>query len=155
MVLQEEKCNGSDSVPSSVGSCAMTRDPGVMVIQRMIPSMCLLSQGSWTASWYIWNRKPASSHGHDQSFPTAGVCSVDESLGGALWMERPSRTGVAMFTVCYNLLHLTLFPQGCMICLGQSTFLRFNHPAEAKWMKSMIPAGERSPGAPYGLMAGR
>ncbi|XP_050778041.1 pleckstrin homology-like domain family B member 1 isoform X10 [Gopherus flavomarginatus] len=40
-----------------------------------------------------------------------------------------------------------------MICLGQSTFLRFNHPAEAKWMKSMIPAGERSPGAPYGLMA--
>ncbi|XP_050778040.1 pleckstrin homology-like domain family B member 1 isoform X9 [Gopherus flavomarginatus] len=42
---------------------------------------------------------------------------------------------------------------GCMICLGQSTFLRFNHPAEAKWMKSMIPAGERSPGAPYGLMA--
>ncbi|XP_074929613.1 pleckstrin homology-like domain family B member 1 isoform X8 [Chelonoidis abingdonii] len=40
-----------------------------------------------------------------------------------------------------------------MICLGQSTFLRFNHPAEAKWMKSMIPAGERSPGAPYGLTA--
>ncbi|XP_065426381.1 pleckstrin homology-like domain family B member 1 isoform X40 [Chrysemys picta bellii] len=40
-----------------------------------------------------------------------------------------------------------------MICLGQSTFLRFNHPAEAKWMKSMIPAAERSPGAPYGLTA--
>uniref|UniRef100_A0A452IKN7 PH domain-containing protein n=1 Tax=Gopherus agassizii TaxID=38772 RepID=A0A452IKN7_9SAUR len=50
---------------------------------------------------------------------------------------------------------ITLLPlgEGCMICLGQSTFLRFNHPAEAKWMKSMIPAGERSPGAPYGLMA--
>ncbi|TFK01971.1 transcription cofactor HES-6-like [Platysternon megacephalum] len=47
----------------------------------------------------------------------------------------------------------TRLTQGCMICLGQSTFLRFNHPAEAKWMKSMIPAGERSPGAPYGLMA--
>ncbi|XP_025049618.1 uncharacterized protein LOC102384484, partial [Alligator sinensis] len=46
--------------------------------------------------------------------------------------------------------HLT---QGCMICLGQSTFLRFNHPAEAKWMKSMIPAGGRSPGATYGRAA--
>ncbi|XP_038609797.1 LOW QUALITY PROTEIN: pleckstrin homology-like domain family B member 1 [Tachyglossus aculeatus] len=42
--------------------------------------------------------------------------------------------------------HLT---QGCMLCLGQSTFLRFNHPAEAKWMKSMIPAGARGPEAPY------
>uniref|UniRef100_A0A8C3RT18 Pleckstrin homology-like domain family B member 1 n=1 Tax=Chelydra serpentina TaxID=8475 RepID=A0A8C3RT18_CHESE len=48
----------------------------------------------------------------------------------------------------------TRLTQGCMICLGQSTFLRFNHPAEAKWMKSMIPAGERTPGAPYGLTAG-
>uniref|UniRef100_A0A4X1SQN1 PH domain-containing protein n=1 Tax=Sus scrofa TaxID=9823 RepID=A0A4X1SQN1_PIG len=37
-----------------------------------------------------------------------------------------------------------------MLCLGQSTFLRFNHPAEAKWMKSMIPAGGRAPGPPFG-----
>ncbi|XP_055211040.2 pleckstrin homology-like domain family B member 1 isoform X36 [Gorilla gorilla gorilla] len=36
-----------------------------------------------------------------------------------------------------------------MLCLGQSTFLRFNHPAEAKWMKSMIPTGGRAPGPPY------
>nr|XP_033717880.1 pleckstrin homology-like domain family B member 1 isoform X13 [Tursiops truncatus] len=36
-----------------------------------------------------------------------------------------------------------------MLCLGQSTFLRFNHPAEAKWMKSMIPAGGRAPGPTY------
>ncbi|XP_072810194.1 pleckstrin homology-like domain family B member 1 isoform X9 [Vicugna pacos] len=36
-----------------------------------------------------------------------------------------------------------------MLCLGQSTFLRFNHPAEAKWMKSMIPAGGRAPGPHY------
>ncbi|XP_069080884.1 pleckstrin homology-like domain family B member 1 isoform X27 [Pleurodeles waltl] len=41
-----------------------------------------------------------------------------------------------------------------MICLGQSTFLRFNHPAEAQWMRSMIPAGGRSPAAPYGHSAG-
>ncbi|KAM9220776.1 pleckstrin homology-like domain family B member 1 isoform 7-T7 [Dugong dugon] len=43
----------------------------------------------------------------------------------------------------------TRLTQGCMLCLGQSTFLRFNHPAEAKWMKSMIPAGGRAPGPHY------
>ncbi|XP_042656544.1 pleckstrin homology-like domain family B member 1 isoform X11 [Tyto alba] len=47
----------------------------------------------------------------------------------------------------------TRLTQGCTICLGQATFLRFNHPAEAKWMKSMIPAGSRSPAALYGLPA--
>ncbi|XP_054659223.1 pleckstrin homology-like domain family B member 1 isoform X5 [Grus americana] len=47
----------------------------------------------------------------------------------------------------------TRLTQGCTICLGQATFLRFNHPAEAKWMKSMIPAGGRSPAAVYGLPA--
>ncbi|XP_065508006.1 pleckstrin homology-like domain family B member 1 isoform X15 [Caloenas nicobarica] len=47
----------------------------------------------------------------------------------------------------------TRLTQGCTICLGQATFLRFNHPAEAKWMKSMIPAGDRSPAALYGLPA--
>ncbi|XP_072557783.1 pleckstrin homology-like domain family B member 1 isoform X6 [Paramormyrops kingsleyae] len=29
--------------------------------------------------------------------------------------------------------------QGCMVCLGQSSFFRFNHPEEADRMKSMIP----------------
>ncbi|OCT72433.1 hypothetical protein XELAEV_18035411mg [Xenopus laevis] len=38
----------------------------------------------------------------------------------------------------------TRLTQGCMICLGQSTFLRFNHPAEAHWMKAMIPSTGRS-----------
>lgn len=45
--------------------------------------------------------------------------------------------------------------EGCMLCLGQSTFLRFNHPAEAKWMKSMIPAGGRAPEPPYSPGPGR
>ncbi|XP_074929610.1 pleckstrin homology-like domain family B member 1 isoform X5 [Chelonoidis abingdonii] len=63
--------------------------------------------------------------------PCGNACAVD-----GLQVKQPTR-----------------LTQGCMICLGQSTFLRFNHPAEAKWMKSMIPAGERSPGAPYGLTA--
>ncbi|NXA42890.1 PHLB1 protein, partial [Eudromia elegans] len=52
-----------------------------------------------------------------------------------------------------QLLRPTRLTQGCMICLGQSTFLRFNHPAEAKWMKSMIPTGGRGPEALYGLPA--
>ncbi|XP_018097470.1 pleckstrin homology-like domain, family B, member 1 S homeolog isoform X2 [Xenopus laevis] len=39
----------------------------------------------------------------------------------------------------------TRLTQGCMICLGQSTFFRFNHPAEAHWMKTMIPSTGRSP----------
>ncbi|XP_063798683.1 pleckstrin homology-like domain family B member 1 isoform X4 [Pseudophryne corroboree] len=38
----------------------------------------------------------------------------------------------------------TRLTQGCMICLGQSTYLRFNHPAEAHWMKAMIPSTGRS-----------
>ncbi|XP_028820960.1 pleckstrin homology-like domain family B member 1 isoform X15 [Denticeps clupeoides] len=29
--------------------------------------------------------------------------------------------------------------QGCMLCLGQSSFFRFNHPEEAFMMKSMLP----------------
>lgn len=53
-------------------------------------------------------------------------------------------------------LHMVFaFPAGCMLCLGQSTFLRFNHPAEAKWMKSMIPTGGRVPGTSYGSSPGR
>nr|XP_021545777.1 pleckstrin homology-like domain family B member 1 [Neomonachus schauinslandi] len=60
-------------------------------------------------------------------YPCGNVCSID-----GLPARQPTRLSV-----------------GCMLCLGQSTFLRFNHPAEAKWMKSMIPAGGRAPGPPY------
>ncbi|XP_059404232.1 pleckstrin homology-like domain family B member 1 isoform X8 [Carassius carassius] len=34
--------------------------------------------------------------------------------------------------------------QGCMLCFGQSSFFRFNHPEEAIRMKSLMPGG--SPG---------
>ncbi|XP_043435460.1 pleckstrin homology-like domain family B member 1 isoform X15 [Prionailurus bengalensis] len=61
-------------------------------------------------------------------YPCGNACSID-----GLPVRQPTR-----------------LTQGCMLCLGQSTFLRFNHPAEAKWMKSMIPAGGRAPGPPYG-----
>ncbi|KAL9825959.1 pleckstrin homology-like domain family B member 1 isoform 4-T4 [Geothlypis trichas] len=63
--------------------------------------------------------------------PCGNACAID-----GVPLQRPT--------------HLT---QGCTICLGQATFLRFNHPAEAKWMKSMIPAGGRNPSALYGLPA--
>ncbi|NWX55058.1 PHLB1 protein, partial [Promerops cafer] len=63
--------------------------------------------------------------------PCGNACAID-----GVRLQRP--------------MHLT---QGCTICLGQATFLRFNHPAEAKWIKSMIPAGDRSPSTLYGLPA--
>ncbi|KAF3823640.1 hypothetical protein GH733_007108 [Mirounga leonina] len=66
-------------------------------------------------------------------YPCGNICSID-----GLPARQPTR-----------------LTQGCMLCLGQSTFLRFNHPAEAKWMKSMIPAGGRAPGPPYSPGSGR
>ncbi|XP_072282535.1 pleckstrin homology-like domain family B member 1 isoform X11 [Pyxicephalus adspersus] len=56
-------------------------------------------------------------------FPCGNPCSID-----GVAVTQPTR-----------------LRQGCMICLGQSTFLRFNHPAEAHWMKTMIPSTNRSP----------
>ncbi|XP_078283056.1 pleckstrin homology-like domain family B member 1 isoform X5 [Rhinoraja longicauda] len=38
----------------------------------------------------------------------------------------------------------TRLSQGCMLCLGQSTFFRFNHPAEAHRMKSMMSGNQNS-----------
>ncbi|KAL4608627.1 pleckstrin homology-like domain family B member 1 [Arapaima gigas] len=35
--------------------------------------------------------------------------------------------------------------QGCMLCLGQSAFFRFNHPEEAFRMKSMMPGASQVP----------
>ncbi|XP_069732714.1 pleckstrin homology-like domain family B member 1 isoform X13 [Phaenicophaeus curvirostris] len=63
--------------------------------------------------------------------PCGNACAID-----GVEIQRPTR-----------------LTQGCTICLGQATFLRFNHPAEAKWMKSMIPAGGRNPPASFGLTA--
>ncbi|KAI5098773.1 pleckstrin-like-like domain family B member 1 isoform X16, partial [Silurus meridionalis] len=34
--------------------------------------------------------------------------------------------------------------QGCMLCFGQSSFFRFNHPEEAYRMKSMRPEGQHT-----------
>ncbi|XP_069745585.1 pleckstrin homology-like domain family B member 1 isoform X2 [Narcine bancroftii] len=54
----------------------------------------------------------------------------------------------------------TQLTQGCILCLGQSNYFRFNHPLEAKRIKNMKPDSETSsvsagvPGLPNGLMAG-
>ncbi|XP_038635193.1 pleckstrin homology-like domain family B member 1 isoform X6 [Scyliorhinus canicula] len=39
----------------------------------------------------------------------------------------------------------TRLSQGCMLCFGQSTFFRFNHPAEAFRMKSMMSGNRNTP----------
>ncbi|KAM3830994.1 pleckstrin homology-like domain family B member 1 isoform 3-T3 [Vipera latastei] len=52
------------------------------------------------------------------------------------------------------ILRPTRLSQGHVICLGQATFLRFSHPAEAKRMKSQaVPSERHSPVVPYGLEA--
>lgn len=42
----------------------------------------------------------------------------------------------------------TRLSQGSMICIGRSNYLRFNHPAEAKLMKSYLPNTRISMAAP-------
>nr|XP_033773508.1 pleckstrin homology-like domain family B member 1 isoform X3 [Geotrypetes seraphini] len=64
-------------------------------------------------------------------YPCGNLCAID-----GLQIAKPTR-----------------LTQGCMICLGQSTFFRFNHPAEAQWMKSMIPTAGKNSGTAYNLAA--
>lgn len=45
------------------------------------------------------------------------------------------------------------FP-GCMLCFGQSSFFRFNHPEEAYRMKSIMPQGGRVTMQDYQLHTG-
>ncbi|KAI2563123.1 pleckstrin homology like domain family B member 1, partial [Homo sapiens] len=78
-------------------------------------------------------------------YPCGNACTID-----GLPVRQPTRlTQVETGLHHIGQAGLQLPTSGCMLCLGQSTFLRFNHPAEAKWMKSMIPAGGRAPGPPY------
>uniref|UniRef100_A0A8C6LD60 Pleckstrin homology-like domain family B member 1 n=1 Tax=Nothobranchius furzeri TaxID=105023 RepID=A0A8C6LD60_NOTFU len=60
-----------------------------------------------------------------------------------------NRSGTVTLHPCGNLCTIdgtrvhqpTRLSQGCMLCFGQSSFFRFNHPEEAFRMKSMIPKG--------------
>ena len=42
---------------------------------------------------------------------------------------------------------------GTMLCIGRSNYLRFNHPAEARLMKSILP-NARISNAPLTLYSG-
>ncbi|NXF89321.1 PHLB1 protein, partial [Eubucco bourcierii] len=88
----------------------------------------IVLQGSGLAPWHCYIENV---QGTLTLYPCGNACAID-----GVPLQRPTR-----------------LTQGCTICLGQATFLRFNHPAEAKWMKSMIPVGGRSPAAVYGLPA--
>nr|XP_057944090.1 pleckstrin homology-like domain family B member 1 isoform X5 [Doryrhamphus excisus] len=55
-------------------------------------------------------------------YPCGNQCSVD-----GLPVTKPHRLS-----------------QGCMLCFGQSTFFRFNHPEEALRMKNMLPGGSQA-----------
>ncbi|XP_024113739.1 pleckstrin homology-like domain family B member 1 isoform X2 [Oryzias melastigma] len=63
--------------------------------------------------------------------PCGNLCSID-----GLQIKQPSR-----------------LTQGCMLCLGQSAFFRFNHPEEAFRMKSMMPQGGAVSREGFGLCA--
>uniref|UniRef100_A0A8C1IA59 Pleckstrin homology-like domain family B member 1 n=1 Tax=Cyprinus carpio TaxID=7962 RepID=A0A8C1IA59_CYPCA len=71
---------------------------------------------------------------------TALHCYI-ENVGGAITLypcgNQCSMDGLAVTKP----VRLT---QGCMLCFGQSSFFRFNHPEEALRMKSLMPGG--SPG---------
>ncbi|XP_029026109.1 pleckstrin homology-like domain family B member 1 isoform X4 [Betta splendens] len=68
-----------------------------------------------------------------------------------------NRSGVIMLHPCGNLCAVdglqvskpVRLSQGCMLCFGQSSFFRFNHPEEALKMKSMMPHGGSSSTGEY------
>ncbi|KAF7219322.1 transcript variant X9 [Nothobranchius furzeri] len=72
-----------------------------------------------------------------------------------------NRSGTVTLHPCGNLCTIdgtrvhqpTRLSQGCMLCFGQSSFFRFNHPEEAFRMKSMIPKGGGVSSGNYTLCA--
>ncbi|XP_078538351.1 pleckstrin homology-like domain family B member 1 isoform X4 [Lissotriton helveticus] len=102
-------------------------EEGRTTIGNAVKDIILQGPGIAPEHCYIENHR-----GTLTLYPCGNACAID-----GLPVRQPTRLS-----------------QGCMICLGQSTFLRFNHPAEAQWMRSMIPAGARSPAAPYGHSTG-
>ncbi|XP_073717089.1 pleckstrin homology-like domain family B member 1 isoform X14 [Misgurnus anguillicaudatus] len=60
-------------------------------------------------------------------YPCGNQCSMD-----ALPVTKPVR-----------------LTQGCMLCFGQSSFFRFNHPEEALRMKSLMPGGSTGLASAY------
>ncbi|XP_050839495.1 pleckstrin homology-like domain family B member 1 isoform X8 [Serinus canaria] len=108
-----------------------------------------LQEGTMEAS----GRTPTSpTHRVQTVIQNSPLDLIDTGKGLKVQTEKPHLVslGSGRLSTAVTLLPLE---EGCAICLGQATFLRFNHPAEAKWIKSMIPAGGRNPSALYGLPA--
>nr|XP_034837706.1 pleckstrin homology-like domain family B member 1 [Maniola hyperantus] len=63
-----------------------------------------------------------NSHGVVTLYPTSGTTLLD-----GLPVDKPTRLS-----------------QGSMLTIGRSNYLRFNHPEEAKLMKSVLPSGHVS-----------
>uniref|UniRef100_A0A4W2H075 Pleckstrin homology-like domain family B member 1 n=1 Tax=Bos indicus x Bos taurus TaxID=30522 RepID=A0A4W2H075_BOBOX len=124
MAVESHRGPPSPSLPPQPGpesdSCLLSS--GRTVIGSAARDISLQGPGLAPEHCYIENLR-----GTLTLYPCGNACTID-----GLPVRQPTR-----------------LTQGCMLCLGQSTFLRFNHPAEAKWMKSMIPAGGRAPGPPY------
>ncbi|NWV62217.1 PHLB1 protein, partial [Malurus elegans] len=124
--LEEGECQGVSTGTTAGGRDTETSSllTGRTTIGTLATDIILQGPGLAPQHCYIENvRGTLTLH------PCGNACAID-----GVPLQRP--------------VHLT---QGCVICLGQATFLRFNHPAEAKWIKSMIPARGRSPAALYGL----
>ncbi|KAJ9581138.1 hypothetical protein L9F63_023685, partial [Diploptera punctata] len=62
-------------------------------------------------------------------------CHIDNSNGVVTLYPLAEMTSVDGLKVTIP----TRLTQGCMLCIGRSNYLRFNHPAEARLMKSILP----------------
>ncbi|XP_066993440.2 pleckstrin homology-like domain family B member 1 isoform X2 [Anabrus simplex] len=62
-------------------------------------------------------------------------CQIENTSGVVMLYPMAEMTAIDGLIVTTP----TRLTQGCMICIGRSNYLRFNHPAEARLMKSILP----------------
>ncbi|XP_078055202.1 pleckstrin homology-like domain family B member 1 isoform X15 [Mustelus asterias] len=84
------------------------------------PTQDISIQGPGVAAQHCWIE---NQNGLIALYPCGNLCMVD-----GVQVNQPTR-----------------LTQGCMLCFGQSTFFRFNHPAEASRMKSMMSGNRNAP----------
>ncbi|XP_062907325.1 pleckstrin homology-like domain family B member 2 isoform X5 [Mobula hypostoma] len=81
---------------------------------------------------------------------------IDIGKGLKMQSERPHLVSLGRGRLS---IAITLIPinEGCILCLGQSNYFRFNHPVEAKRIKDMKPDSETlsTPGYSTGLANGQ
>uniref|UniRef100_A0A1B6EC11 FHA domain-containing protein n=1 Tax=Clastoptera arizonana TaxID=38151 RepID=A0A1B6EC11_9HEMI len=62
-------------------------------------------------------------------------CHIDNQDGVVTLLPQAEMTSIDQVRVT----HPVRLSQGCMLCVGRSNMFRFNHPAEARLMKSVLP----------------